>query len=206
VPHDLSGLFNLMGGRQVAIDRLQQQFEASAWHRFCNEHPEERPKFVNDRRTWLNYSNQPSMQVAFIFNHAGAPSLTQFWSREVVNQVFSGLSPYTGYSGEEDQGLMGALSVLMKLGLFQMTGGCDVQPVYELGSPLFERVEIDLHPRYYPGDKFVLEAPGTSSPRRYLGKVRLNGKPLRSFSIPHADLVRGGKLTMEMRDTPGRTH
>ena len=204
VPHDLPGLFSLMGGREKAVARLQQQFEWSAWHRFCNEHPEETPKFVDDRRTWLNYSNQPNMQAAYIFNHAGAPWLTQYWSREVVNQVFSGLSPYYGYSGEEDQGLMGALSTILKLGIFQMTGGCEEDPYYEIGSPLFESVTISLNPKYYKGKSFRIDARNNSSNNRYIRSATLNGKAINTFRIRHSDVVNGGVLSLEMSDAPNK--
>lgn len=202
VPHDLNGLFALMGGKDTAVKRLNEQFEWSAWHRFCNEHPEEDPKFVDDRRTWLNYSNQPNMQAAFIFNHAGAPWLTQYWSREVVNQVFSGLSPYSGYNGEEDQGLIGALSVLMKTGLFQMSGGCEEDPYYEIGSPLFDAVVIKLDQRYYKGKSFRIETLNNGSMNRYIQRAELNGAPIDSFRIRHSDVVNGGTLTLHMGAAP----
>ncbi len=128
VPHDLPGLFALMGGKSKAIEKLNEEFTLAKPYRFCNEHPEKTPKFVNDKRTWINYSNQPNSQAAFIFNYAGAPWLTQYWSREVVNEAFSALTPEQGYNGDEDQGLMGSLSVLMKIGLFQMTGGVEEDP------------------------------------------------------------------------------
>jgi putative alpha-1,2-mannosidase len=183
---------------------LTRQFEWSAWHRFCNEHPEENPKFVDDRRTWLNYSNQPNMQVAYVFNYAGAPWLTQYWSREVINQVFSGLSPYYGYNGEEDQGLMGALSALMKIGLFQMTGGCDENPYYEIGSPIFDAVDITLNPSYYKGKSFRIETKNNSSANRYIQSARLNEREITSFRIRHTDIVNGGRLILQMSDTPNK--
>lgn len=204
VPHDLQGLFALMGGKEKATARLNQQFEWSAWHRFCNEHPEETPKFVDDRRTWLNYSNQPNMQAAYIFNYAGAPWLTQYWSREVVNQVFSGLSPYYGYNGEEDQGLIGALSALMKIGLFQMTGGTEENPYYEIGSPMFDAVTLKLSLQYYSGKTFRIEARNTSSNNRYIRSALLNGKSFNSFRIRHSDIINGGNLILEMSDSPNK--
>jgi predicted alpha-1,2-mannosidase len=204
VPHDLVGLFNLMEGKDVAIKRLNQQFELSAWHGFCNEHPQEDPKFVDDKRTWLNYSNQPNMQAAYIFNYAGAPWLTQYWSREITNQVFGGLSPYEGYSGDEDQGLIGALSALMKIGLFQMTGGCEENPYYEMGSPIFDAVTIALHPTYYKGKSFRIETKNNSSANRYIQSAQLNDRTINSFRIRHTDIVNGGKLVLQMSDTPNK--
>ena len=59
--------------------------------------------------------------------------------------------PIDGYPGDEDQGQMGAWYVMAAMGLFEMDGGCATKPIYEIGSPLFERVTIHLDPNYYPG-------------------------------------------------------
>jgi predicted alpha-1,2-mannosidase len=205
VPHDLPGLFELMGGKQKAIDRLNDQFEQSRAHRFCNEHPGNTPRFVNDKRTWINYSNQPNMQAAFLFNHAGAPWLTQYWSREVINAVYSGLTPDTGYYGNEDQGLMGALSVLMKMGLFQMSGGAEADPYYEIGSPIFEGITISLDIRYYPSTSLRITANQVSDQNRYIQSAQLNGKPVQSFRLRHSELLNGGRLILEMGSQPNKT-
>jgi len=46
---------------------------------------------------------------------------------------------------------MGSLAVLMKIGLFSMNGGACENPYYEIGSPIFDEVTIELDPDYYPG-------------------------------------------------------
>lgn len=220
VPHDLPGLFSLMGGSDSAVARLNQQFEVSEWHRFCNEHPEmaepgvvefgavKAPsaarKFINDQRTWTNYSNQPGTQMAFIFNYAGAPWLTQYWSRMVVDSAYSKVSPYYGYNGDEDQGMMGSLSVLMKLGLFQMTGGCEADPKYELGSPLFPKVTIMLNPNYYKAKQLVIETTHNNAQSPYIQSVLLNGKPMHKFYFRHSDIVNGAHLLIDMGAEPNK--
>jgi predicted alpha-1,2-mannosidase len=205
VPHDLAGLFKLMGGSDKAIQKLNEEFELSKAHRFCNEHPEKNPKFVDDKRTWINYSNQPNSQAAFIFNYAGAPWLTQYWSREVVNQAFSALTPEQGYNGDEDQGLMGSLSVLMKIGLFQMTGGVEEDPYYEIGSPLFDAVTIHLNQKYYPGSTIQIAATNNSDGNRYIQSAMIDGKPLTSFRVRHSELIKGTKLIFEMGPVPNKS-
>ena len=120
----------------------------------------------------------------------------------MVNQVFSGLSPYYGYSGEEDQGLMGTLSALMKLGLFQMSGGCEENPYYEIGSPIFDAITIKLDNNYFKGKSFRIEARNNSSANRYIQSSQLNGVPLQSFRIRHTDIVNGGTLSLQMGPAP----
>nr|MDA3881519.1 GH92 family glycosyl hydrolase [Prolixibacteraceae bacterium] len=208
VPHNLSELFKLMGGADSVVNRLNREFELTREYRFCNEHPEKESatvqKYVNNRRTWTNYSNQPASHQAFIFNHAGAPWLTQYWSRTVVDSVFTRSSPYFGYQGDEDQGLMGSLAVLMKIGLFQMTGGCDENPKYEIGSPVFDKVTIYLHPGYYQGKTFVIEAQNNSAHAPYIQSATLNGKVLDKWYIRHSDIAAGAHLKLIMDENPNK--
>lgn len=200
VPHDLKSLFSLMGGRDSAVARLNHQFELAQPYRFCDQHPEKEKIFFNDSRMWINYSNQPNMQAAFIFNYADAPWLTQYWSRMVVDSAYSALSPYFGYNGDEDQGLMGSLSVLMKIGLFQMRGGTEENPRYEIGSPIFDKVTITLNPEYYKAKQFTIIANNTSSDNKYIVSAKINGKKLNKFYINHSDINSGGTLLLEMAD------
>jgi putative alpha-1,2-mannosidase len=62
------------------------------------------------------------METPWLFNYAGAPWLTQKWTREVVEHSYS--AQPAGYTGDEDQGQMGSYFVLMAMGLFEMDGGC----------------------------------------------------------------------------------
>ncbi|MDP4226654.1 MAG: GH92 family glycosyl hydrolase [Bacteroidota bacterium] len=221
VPHNLPALFSLMGGNDSAINRLNHQFELTRPYRFCNEHPEnlDQPvlkfpgqktnstlsKFVNEQRTWVNYSNQPSTEMAFIFNYAGAPWLTQYWSRMVVDSAYSKLSPFYGYNGDEDQGQMGALSVLMKLGLFQMTGGCEENPRYELGSPIFDKITIMLNPKYFRTDKLIIETRHNNIFSPYIQSVTLNNKVLKTFYFNQSDINSGAHLIIEMGNRPNKS-
>ncbi len=208
VPHNLDSLFALMGGTDSAIARLNREFELTRKYNFCNEHPDKEAitgeKYVNDRRTWTNYSNQPSSHTAFIFNHAGAPWLTQYWSRTVVDSVFSGLSPYLGYYGDEDQGLMGSLAVLMKIGIFQMRGGCEENPIYEIGSPVFDKVTIHLNPNFYKAKVFTIETKNNRVNSPYIQSATLNGKSLNEWFIRNSDIQQGAKLNFDMGEKPNK--
>jgi predicted alpha-1,2-mannosidase len=208
VPHNLPQLFDLLGGADSAIVRLNREFEMTREFRFCNEHPDHEAltgeKYVNNRRTWTNYSNQPASHQAFIFNHAGAPWLTQYWSRTVVDSVFTKTSPHVGYQGDEDQGLMGSLAVLMKIGLFQMSGGCDEDPIYEIGSPVFDQVTIRLNTNYFKAKAFIIKTNRNNSNSPYIEKANLNGEPLKTWHIRHSDIQKGAKLEFEMSNKPNK--
>lgn len=83
------------------------------------------------------------MHFAFLFNWANKPWLTQKWSRSIIDRYY-GCGVANAYLGDEDQGQMSAWFVMAALGLFQTDGGCSVEPIYEIASPLYEKVVIDL--------------------------------------------------------------
>ncbi|HMQ91242.1 MAG TPA: glycoside hydrolase family 92 protein, partial [Flavilitoribacter sp.] len=196
VPHDIHGLAELMGGPEKAVEKLNRQFETAASVNFTSGTSHDRGEDPNRAKIPVNYGNQPSIQTAFVFNHLGRPDLTQFWSREVIAKAFSGLSPQTGYNGDEDQGLMGALAVLMKIGLFQMNGGTEADPAYELGYPWFDKVTLSLNRTYFEGEKITIEKTGKVGENDFFRSASWNGMQLDGLSIRHGALTRGGRLVM----------
>ena len=187
VPHDLPGLIELMG-KEEFNKRLDEGFEDS------------QPDFVSQ---FVNHSNQPNMQAAWLFNYSGKPWLTQKWVREILNNYY-GTSPHEGYPGDEDQGQMGSWYVMSAMGLFEMDGGASVNPVYEIASPIFDKITIQLDENYYEGSEFIIEAKNSSPKNRYIQSATLNGKPLDTFWFYHSELVKGGSLVLEMGPEPNK--
>ena len=89
---------------------------------------------------------------------------------------------------------MSAWFVMAALGLFQTDGGCSVEPIYEIASPLYEKVVIDLGKRYNRGETFTIEAKNVSRKNK-----------LERFYFPAAELLKGGELILEMGDKPNKS-
>lgn len=193
VPQDVPGLADLIG-RKTFVDRLNWGFVASEPWRY---------NAPNDQ--YWDYpvvqGNQQSMHFAFLFNWVGHPWLTQKWSRSILEEYYGG-GLANAYLGDEDQGQMSAWFVMASIGLFQTDGGCRVDPVYEIASPLYEQIVIDLGGRYGRGKQFIIEARNASRANKYVQSATLNGKILTSFKFPASELLRGGKLTLVMGDKP----
>nr|WP_299417841.1 GH92 family glycosyl hydrolase [uncultured Emticicia sp.] len=204
VPHDVQGLINLMGSREAFTKRLNTSFEKAQKHDFVSGKSHDKETLEEFRRVYINYGNQPSIQTAFLFNYAGSPWLTQYWSRQVIDKVYSGISPQFGYSGDEDQGLMGSLSVLMKSGIFSTNGGTSPEPFYEISSPIFEKITFHLNPKYYSGKTFTIEAKNNSLKNLYIQSAQLNNQSLNKPWILHETVVKGGKLTLNMGEKPNK--
>lgn len=192
-PHDVQGILNLMG-RNEFNKRLDEGFEKSVKYNFNADGD------LYDLVP-INHGNQPNMQAAWLFNYSGKPWLTQKWTREIMDRYY-GVTPYHGWLGDEDEGQMGAWFVMAAMGLFQTNGGTSVKPYYEIGSPLFEKITIELDPTYYKGKTFTIIAKGSSRLNRYIQSARLDGKPLNRPWFYHEDLVDGGSLVLQMGPQP----
>ncbi len=204
VPHDLDGLAELMGGKEKAIDRLNQSFIEAEKQGFTSGTSHSQEAHPEYRRIPINYGNQPSIQTAFIFQKLGRPNLTHYWTRAIVTKVYSELSPNSGYNGDEDQGLMGSLAVLMKIGLFQMNGGTEENPSYQIGSPIFDQITIHLNPSYYPGKQFVIKTLQNDPANVYVNSGIWNNKSLNMLELSHDQIINGGELVLKMSNSPSR--
>jgi putative alpha-1,2-mannosidase len=204
VPHDYTGLARLMGGEDKTVARLNNAFNQAQKQGFTSGNSHDKETDERNSRIPINYGNQPSIQTAFIFNELGAPYLTQLWSRRVVDAVYDKVGVNVGYNGDEDQGLMGSLAVLMKIGLFQLDGGTTVDPVYQIGSPVFDRIEIATSEEYYSGKPFVIETRNNSPADIYIQSMTLNGVALDRYYLHHSEIINGGILTLTMGPAPVR--
>ena len=205
VPHDVKGLIALHGGADSFARKLDFVFKEARKHGFVSGKSENPINQEMLRRVYINYGNQPCMQTPFLFNYAGKPWLTQFWTRQLIDSVYSGLSPQSGYSGDEDQGLMGSLAVLLKIGLFSTDGGTNEKPFYEISSPIFNKIVLHLNDKYYPGKQFVIEAVNNGPRNIYVQQAKLNGSSLNTPFFDHATLIKGGKLELSMGSNPNRS-
>lgn len=150
-----------------------------------------------------NHGNQPSLHISWLFNFSGKPHLTQKWTRLICDEFYgtSGEHGY-GYGQDEDQGQLGAWYVMAAMGLFDVQGGSDERPTFQLGSPLFDRIEIDLHPMNADGKRFVIETEGNAPDAYYLQSATLNGKPLKKYWFFRDELFKGGTLKLQMGTEP----
>lgn len=199
VPHDAKGLVAKVGA-DVFNQRLDSIFTVSRKLIFSGG--TEVGAFAG-LQTLYNQGNQPCLHIPWMFNEAGRPSLTQKWVRAILNEFYGtdGIHGY-GYGQDEDQGQLGAWYVISSLGLFDMKGLTDPNPSFALGSPLFDKVTIQLDNRYYKGKEFVIETRNNGKENDYVQSMSLNGKALTDTRIPFSEIVKGGELMLEMGNQP----
>lgn len=199
VPHDIAGLIRLIGGREVFTRRLEAAFEQAVDTDFYAPKPELRRDTVT-----INYGNEPGRFTAHLFNHSGSPWLTQKWSRRVLDQTFGSVEPL-GFCEDDDNGLAAATSALLAIGLFDVRGGAALKPVYELGSPVFDRITIHLNPTDQSDRTFVIETRGNAPESPYIQSASLNGEALQRPWFYHDTLSTGGRLILNLGPKPNRS-
>lgn len=193
VPQDIPALIDIIGEDEF-VKRLDGGFNVSSTWRY---------NAPNDLY-WdfpVIQGNQQSMHFAYLFNWAKKPWLTQKWSRDIMARYY-GYGISNAYLGDEDQGQMSAWFIMSALGLFQTDGGTRTDPIYEIGSPLFREVTIDLGNEYGRGKAFTIKAKNTSFRNKYVQSATLNGKMLTNFWFPASELLKGGELVLIMGPEP----
>lgn len=183
VPHDIEGLKTLMGGQENFKDTLIDFFAQTPADFLWNN--------------YYNHPNEPVHHVPFMLNAAGVPHLTQKWTRKICSAAY-GTNPY-GLCGNEDVGQMSAWYVLAAMGIHPI---CPGDNKYQITSPVFQKIEINLSEDYYAGKQFTIVAHNNSPENIYIQSMKLNGEPLDRYWISHSEIVKGGILEMEMGPEP----
>jgi putative alpha-1,2-mannosidase len=102
-----------------------------------------------------------------------------------------------GLGGNDDCGQMSAWYIFSSLGFYPVA---PASGEYAIGSPLVKAATIRLE----NGKTFSIEAQNQSEKNVYLQQVTLNGVPLRTPSLKHADVMKGGKLVFVMGTEPNK--
>ena len=199
VPHQIDELVDLVG-QETCNNRLDSIFLLSQKNIFGGG--KEVDAFAG-LKTVYNHGNQPNLHISWLFNFSGKPYLSQKWVRAILDEFYGleGIHGY-GYGQDEDQGQLGAWYVMSALGLFDVKGLTEIDPKFQIGAPLFDKVTVRLNKDYYPGEKFVIEAKKQAVGDCYLQDISLNNRPQDTVQLPFSEVVKGGKLVLGLGASP----
>jgi predicted alpha-1,2-mannosidase len=195
--HDIAGLSNLMGGREMFVKMLDSVFvmppvfDDSYYGGTIHEIREMQIANMGQ----YAHGNQPIQHMIYLYNYAGEPWKTQYWAREVMNRLYKPTPD--GYCGDEDNGQTSAWYVFSALGFYPVCPGTDQ---YVLGAPLFKKVTLQLE----NGKQFIINAPGNSEQNKYVQSAKLNGVVYTKNWLSHFDIQRGGSFTTMMGPLPNK--
>ena len=117
VPHDISGLIQLMGGEKAFTSKLDSFFKGGHyWH-----------------------GNEPGHQIPYLFTLAGEAARTQEIVQSIIEEEY-GTDP-GGLSGNEDAGQMSAWLVFSMMGFYPV---CPASNQYVITTPSFDEIKIYL--------------------------------------------------------------
>jgi putative alpha-1,2-mannosidase len=102
---------------------------------------------------------------------------------------------------DDDYGCMSAWYAMSAMGLYQV---CPGNPIYQISSPIFDKVTIKLDENIYKGKEFVIKTKNLNNENYYIQSATLNGKPLNRSWISHDEIIKGGELVFVMGNEPNK--
>ena len=187
VPHDVEGLTNCFGSKELTLTKLDSLFTASS---------EIIGEVASSDITGLigqyAHGNEPGHHTIYLYTMLGQPWKAAERIREVCSTLY--FDAEAGLSGNEDVGQMSAWYILSSLGFYE------VEPAsarYWFGSPLFDKAEIDV-----PAGVFTVVAENNSAENKYIQQIYLNGEAYNKPYISHKDIMAGGELRFVMGNEP----
>ncbi len=196
--HDPQGLIDLMGGKDGfnqmmdSVFNVPPLFDESYYGGVIHEIREMQIMNMGN----YAHGNQPIQHMIYMYNYSAEPWKAQYWVREVMDKLYTP-NP-DGYCGDEDNGQTSAWYVFSALGFYPVCPGTDE---YILGSPLFDKVTLNLH----NGNKVVIESKGNNKANRYVSSMDVNGLDYTKNYLTHDTLMKGAKVNFQMSATPNKS-
>ncbi|MGB7203093.1 MAG: GH92 family glycosyl hydrolase [Pyrinomonadaceae bacterium] len=187
VPHDVTRLMELMGGREKFVTKLDELFNTT--QKLAGREQADLTGLIGQ----YAHGNEPSHAHAYLYSYAGQPWKTQKYVRRIMDEFYKNAPD--GLIGNEDCGQMSAWYVLSASGFYPVNPG---DGIYTFGTPLFPHMTYRLE----NGMTFTVKGKNVSDKNLYIASARLNGAPYTGAFITHDDLMKGGVLDFEMTDMP----
>jgi predicted alpha-1,2-mannosidase len=190
VPQNIEGLINSVGGKERFEQKLDSMFSYKPLP------TDKLPIFSTGMIGQYAHGNEPSHHVGYLYNYVDKPWKTQKIVRKILDTQYK--NQPDGHCGNEDCGQMSSWYVLSSLGFYPVN---PAQGVYNFGSPLFDKVTINLENR----KQFIIETKNNSKENKYIQSIILNGQPYKNSYITHSQLLKGGILTFIMDEHPNKS-
>jgi len=191
VPQDTAGLITQLGGDEKLVAKLDATFDAKVDPK-AYAHVEDIAGMIGQ----YIHGNEPSHQMAYLYNYAGQPWRTQERLKQIIDTQYKPAPD--GLVGNDDLGQMSAWLVFSGLGFYPVAPGSNE---YVIGRPFVDQATLTLP----NGKQFKIVAEQLSEQNRYVGRLTLNGKPLERGFIRHEEILAGGELRFTMSATPNKT-
>lgn len=180
-PHDLAGLTEMLGGRDVTLERLDDFFSRS---RQSVHTP------LPDPYYWQG--NEPDLHAAFLYAFLNDASGTASATRWILESRYG--NDAAGLSGNDDAGTLSAWFIFAASGIYPIAA----TPDYLLGSPIFSNIVMHL-----PSGDLRIAAPASSAQNLFVRSVSLDDSILSEARVSHFALTSApSTLRFEMANSP----
>lgn len=186
VPHNIARLVELTGGNKAFEKKLDDFFATEAELEYKNDN-------VSGCIGQYAHGNEPSHHVAYLYNYVGRPDKTQSLVNRIMHEMYNNSS--SGYAGNDDCGEMSSWYIFSALGFYPVN---PASGEYAIGTPAVDSAVINLE----NGKKFEISVKRRTPTDIYIKKITLNGKPLKSLTLSHSDIMAGGMLEVELSSKP----
>ena len=176
-PHDMNGLIELYGGAKGFESKLDSLFTVP-WN------PNHIARNIETMIGQYCHGNQPDHEAPFAYHFIGKPEKSQKILDTILNTLY-GIGPEgLALSGMDDAGEMSSWYVFSALGLYPYSA---TDPEYIVTVPLFNEIKWKTST-----GKFIT----ISKPKkgRAMATIKVNGKPIKGYFIPHHLFESGGKI------------
>ena len=167
VPHDIPGLVQLFGNNETFINILNEFIGDS-------RSPKDGGKWKYGTflaNGWYWAGNEPDLLAPWLFPFAGAQYLTAYWTRYLVNNVYTA-NGKSGLPGNDDYGTMSSWLIWGLIGFYPMAG----TEQYIVGSPSFNNITINRKEEYGLSNIHIIAYNNTSVDNVYVKKLIVNGE------------------------------
>lgn len=192
--HDVEGMVALHGGKEAMAAKLDnlfvEQYDGVLKSTFLMQYPD-----ATGLMGQFCMGNEPSFHIPYLYNYCGQAYKTQRKIHELIDLWFTD-SPL-GICGDEDGGAMSAFLAFSAMGFYPVN---PASGDYDLGSPIFDKVEIDLP----NGKTFTVSAEGASGKAKYIQSATLNGEAMTEAKFSHEQMMLGGELKLTMGERPNK--
>jgi len=192
VPFALRSLISLEGGPKLFVGRLDALLAVFRRLNGPVAHPSvflhslfvDVPDFA-----WMG--NEPSLDIPWEYDFAGAAYRTQMVVRRIAESVYT--TAIDGLPGNDDLGEMSSWEVWADLGLYPETPGSSS---LALSSPHFTKEVIHLR----AGRALTILAPNASSRRYYIQAMSVGGRAWNKAYLPSWAIQKGAKVSIVLGD------
>ena len=194
VLHDISGLSQLMGGKEAFSNYLLKScqslplFETTGYGYEIHEMSEMATAPLGQ----LAISNQPSFHIPYLFRYSNYPQYTSLLIKTLRQKAFR--AGWDAYPGDEDNGSLSAWYVWSALGLYPT---CPGKASYDLGIPLFDHLRVYLAKKNQWLD---IRTQQNHEHFHFVQDCHLDGKEVQS--IGHQDLLNAQSLDFTLSWLP----